>query len=79
MDKLTDPQSADAAKKLRPTQLLSGKNEIKLGNLVAFYDGSNFKHKGTVRWIGSADSDAIIGIEVVSYLRMYVCACIVKV
>ena len=76
MDKLTVPQSANAANKLRPTQLLSEKNEIRLGNLVAFYDGNNCKHKGTVRWIGSDDSDAhkgtiIIGIEVVSSICTY--------
>ena len=69
MDKLTDPQSADAAKLMEPQS--SSENEMKLGNLVYFYDGNNDRHEGIVRWIGKDDSDAhkgtkIIGIEVVS-------------
>lgn len=65
VDKLTDPQTANAAK---PIQSASGENEIKLGSLVYFYDDLNHKQEGIVRWIGSHESDAhIFGIELVSY------------
>ena len=75
MDKLTDPQTAYAAKIMEPQS--SSENEIKLGNLVTFYDVNNDKHEGIVRWIGKGDSDVhegtkIIGIEVVSLIYMCV-------
>ena len=68
IDKLTDPQTANAAKVL---QSASGENEIKLGSLVFFYGGKNHKLEGIVRWIGSNKSyihksTKIIGIEFVS-------------
>ena len=71
VDKLTDPQTANAAKLMQHVQSPSGENEIKLGNLVTFFDGNNDEQAGVVKWIGSDrsnvhDSTKIVGIEIVS-------------
>ena len=74
VDKLTNPETANAAKLMQSAQSTS-KNEIKLGSLVTFYDSDNCEERGIVRWIESDNSDVhngtkIIGIEVVSYWAM---------
>ena len=74
VDKLTDPETANAAKLMQSVQSTSKdeiKHEIKLGSLVTFYDSNNYEERGIVKWIGSDKSDLhngtkIIGIEIVS-------------